>query len=81
MYHTIEFRGDYTLDLEVSPQNRRAQLLIRDGTRVRTQLRPYVHETEYGPVEVADLFFEDGTTTRGIPFACFSFVSERENRR
>jgi hypothetical protein len=31
-------------------------------------------EAEDGPVEVADLFFQDGTTTRGIRFASFSFV-------
>jgi hypothetical protein len=27
-----------------------------------------------GPVEVADLFFQDGSTIRGVSFACFSFV-------
>ena len=33
-------------------------------------------ETSTGPVEVADLFFEDGTATRGVPFACFCFLEE-----
>lgn len=81
MYHTIEFRVDFTVDLEVSPRDRLERLLIRQGTRVRSQLRPYIHETEYGPIEMADLFFEDGTATRGIPFASFCFVSERKGRR
>jgi hypothetical protein len=49
-------------------------LVLRRGTRAVAQLRPHVAETSAGPVEVADLFFEDGTATRGIPFACFSFV-------
>jgi len=31
-------------------------------------------ETEDGPVEVADLFFADGTTTRRVRFESFSFV-------
>jgi hypothetical protein len=30
-----------------------------------------------GPVEVADLFFADGTATRRVPFASSSFVGER----
>ena len=31
-------------------------------------------DTNDGPVEVADLFFEDGTTTRKVPFTYFAFV-------
>jgi hypothetical protein len=38
------------------------------------QIKPYVVETEDGPVEVADLFFEDGTTTQRVPFSLFSFI-------
>jgi hypothetical protein len=41
---------------------------------VRAQLKPYVADTADGPVEVADLFFEDGTATRQVPFACFRFA-------
>jgi hypothetical protein len=37
-------------------------------------VKPGVLETEDGPVEVADLFFADGTATRQIRFASFSFV-------
>jgi hypothetical protein len=74
MYHTIEFAMDLWVDLEVSPKQPLERLLLRRGTRVFAQLRPHVVETAGGPVEVADLFFEDGTATRGIPFACFSFV-------
>ena len=43
--------------------------------RVRVQIKPYVEETEEGPVEMADLFFEDGSATRKVPFAQFRFVS------
>jgi hypothetical protein len=38
------------------------------------QIKPYVMETEDGPIEVADLFFVDGTTARMVPFESFSFV-------
>jgi hypothetical protein len=31
-------------------------------------------ETKRGPAEVADLFFENGSMTRRVPFRCFVFV-------
>ena len=73
MYHTIEFAERVVLDLEISPKQRMEQLLVQRGDRMQAQLRPYVIEGEDGPVEVADLFFADGTTARAIPFARFSF--------
>jgi hypothetical protein len=76
MYHTIEFRLDFVLDLETSPSNWLQQLNIKQGARVKVQLKPYVVETPDGPVEVADLFFEDGATARAVVFACFNFVDE-----
>jgi hypothetical protein len=48
--------------------------LIHKGTRVATQLKPYVVETGGEAIDVADLFFEDGTVSRGVPFAFFSLV-------
>ena len=74
MYHTIEFADNVTVDLEISAKRPLERLVIPRGTRQRAQTRPYVIETEHGPVEVADLFFEDGTTARTVPFESFSFV-------
>jgi hypothetical protein len=74
MYHTVEFAAEFMVDLEVSRKQPLERVLIRRGTRVRAQLRPYVVETDNGPVEVADLFFEDGTSTRGVRFEWFTFV-------
>lgn len=74
MFHSIKFTGDLTVDLEVSPKQHLERLRIRKGDRLQAQIKPYVVETEDGLVEVADLFLEDGTTTRMVPFACFSFV-------
>ena len=74
MYHTIEFTVNATIDLEVSPNRWREQVLINKGQRLRVQTKPYVVETDDGLVEVADLFLEDGTTTRMVPFEAFSFV-------
>jgi hypothetical protein len=74
MYHTIEFSGDFFADLETSPRHPLKRVRIRKGSRLRVQVRPYVVESAYGPVEVADLFFADGTATRRVPFASFCFV-------
>jgi hypothetical protein len=74
MYHTIEFSVEFMVDLEISPKHWLERMLIRRGTRLQAQIKPYVVETEDGPVEVADVFFADGTTTRRVPFEWFSFV-------
>jgi hypothetical protein len=74
MYHTIEFDEPLTLDLEVSAKYPLERVFVKKGTRLRAQIKPYVVDTEDGPVEVVDLFFEDGTTTRRIRFSSFSFV-------
>jgi hypothetical protein len=74
MYHTIEFTVEFSGDLETSRKHRLERILLPSGTRLRAQIRPHVVETEDGPVEVADLFFEDGTATRGVPFASFSLL-------
>ncbi len=74
MYHTIEFCVDFTVDLQVSRKQPLERLRLTKGTRCQVQLRPYVAESVNGPVEVADLYFQDGTVGLMIPFACFSFV-------
>jgi hypothetical protein len=74
MYHVIEFTEALTLDLEVSSKQPLERIAVQPGTRQRAQLRPYVVETDDGPAEVADLFFQDGTTTRSVRFASFAFV-------
>jgi len=74
MYHIIEFDEPLTLDLEISSKQPLEQVSVRKGTRLQAQIKPYVVETEEGPVEVADLFFDDGTTTRRVRFSSFSFA-------
>jgi hypothetical protein len=74
MYHTIQFTEPFAGDLEISPKHHLERILLRSGTQVRVQLKPYVVETQDGPREMADLFFEDGTATRGVPFSVFTFV-------
>jgi hypothetical protein len=74
MYHTIEFAVELVLDLEISRTDWLQIMHVIKGTRLKAQLKPYVVESATGPVEVADLFFDDGSASSGVPFACFSFV-------
>jgi len=74
MYHTIEFDEPLTLDLEISRKHPLERLSVAKGTRLRAQVRPRILETERGPVEVADLFFEDGSAARSVRFSSFSFI-------
>jgi hypothetical protein len=74
MYHPIEFTTEFSVDVEVSPKQPLERLRIERGTRVRAQIKPYVVDYRDGPTEVADLFFEDGTATRMVPYACFCFI-------
>ena len=77
MYHTIEFYAKFLVDLETPSRHRLEQFLIRRGTRLRAEVKPYAMETAEGPVEVADLFFENGMTARMVPFEAFSFGNPR----
>ncbi len=71
MYHSLEFHTELTVDLEISPKHYLERLRIHKGTRLKAQLKPQVVETLDGPTEVADLFFEDGSVTRRVPYAVF----------
>jgi hypothetical protein len=74
MYHVIEFAADVQVDLQTSPRDRLERVLIRRGDRLWAQLRPHVEASATGPVEMADLFFEDGSAVRGVRYAFFRFV-------
>jgi hypothetical protein len=74
MYHTIEFAADHVIDLEVSRRSRLERVLVRKGTRLQAMIKPGIMEGEEAPIEVADLFFENGTASRCVPFDWFSLV-------
>ena len=74
MFHLIKFNTDAHVDVEISPRHRLKHLRIRAGTIARVILRPHIAEAAAGPVEVADLFFQDGIATRHVPFKKFRFI-------
>jgi hypothetical protein len=72
--HTIQFAAEFVALPEIPPRQGRLRTLLRKGDRLKAQVRPYVVETKRGPVEVADLSFEDGTAARRVPYRYFRFV-------
>jgi len=76
MYHNIEFRLKGLAALETPGSARLEQVVIKAGTRLRAHVKPHVVESNWGPVEAADLFLDDGSVARGVRFASFSFLDE-----
>ncbi len=74
MYHLIEFCAPFVLDVEVSPQHRLQHVRVGKGARAYAQLAPQIVETAQGPIEVADLYFDDGPVARLVPYEQFRFV-------
>ncbi len=74
MYQTIHFRLKGLAELETPGKPQMERLLIQQGTRLNVEVKPYVVESERGPVEVADLYLEDGSVARAVRFAAFTFV-------
>jgi hypothetical protein len=78
MVHPIEFTTGCFVCLQPVGRPVLAPVLVLPGTRARAEVLPGVVESADGPVEVADLVFEDGSRAYGLPFACFFFVEEEE---
>jgi hypothetical protein len=74
MYHRLQFLGTNRIDLRVPGKARLEQLLIRRGEIIEAVVRPYVEETEDGPLEVADLHLPGDGTLLAVPMKCFQFV-------
>lgn len=74
MYHSIQFRLKSVAELETPGKPHLERVVIQPGTRLHVQIQPYVVESERGPVEVADLFLEDGSIARAVRFATFTFL-------
>ena len=76
MYHSIEFERDLLAELDVPGEGRMPRILIEQGTRLRTEIHPYVVESALGPIEVADLLLQDDSIARSVAFASFHFRDE-----
>ena len=74
MYHLIEFKANFTDEQGLTVRERVERLLALKSKRAHVHLRPHVVETAQGPVEVADLYFQDGTVSHQVRFDQFRFI-------
>jgi hypothetical protein len=71
-YH-LRFRDTCRVDLQIRGKPRLERVKIRSGEVIEAHVRPFVQETDNGPIEMADLFLGAEGVLRGVPMACFQF--------
>jgi hypothetical protein len=81
MLHTIEFRWVVLAEVDRADYAYPQRVVIKEGTRLRAEIKPYVAESDDGPVEVANLSLEDGSALRAVRFAAFRFLDGAKNRK
>ena len=81
MLHAIEFRWVVLAEVERPGYAYLERAVIKEGTRLRAEIKPYVAESEDGPIEVADLSFEDGSIARAVRFAAFRFLDKSKRSK
>jgi len=74
MIHAIEFRWVVLAKVERPDSAILERVVITEGTRLAARIKPYVAESDDGPIEVADLYLEDGSVARAVRFAAFRFL-------
>ncbi len=74
MAHIIEFCKGFTADVQVLSKKRMERIRIRNGMQACVEVRPYVLETQKGPVEAADLYFKEGCVIHNVLYEDFRFV-------
>jgi len=74
MFHQIEFCWAVFADVERPDYAFMQRMVIKCGDRFAARRKPYVAESANGPVEVADLYLEDGTIVKEVRYAAFRFL-------
>ena len=80
MVHAIEFRRVVLAEVDRPEYRYQQRVVIKRGTRLHARIKPYVAESPDGPVEVADLYIDDGSVARAVQFAAFRFLDGATGR-
>jgi hypothetical protein len=81
MIHEIEFRWVVLAEVDRPEYAYLQRVVIKEGTRMHARIKPYVAQSPDGPVEVADLYFDDGSVARAVRFAAFRFLDRAKSRK
>jgi hypothetical protein len=76
MIHTIEFRWLVLAEINGPEYGLMQGIVINEGTRLSARIKAYVADSPDGPIEMADLYLEDGSVVRAVRFAAFAFLDE-----
>ncbi|OAI45073.1 hypothetical protein AYO44_13195 [Planctomycetaceae bacterium SCGC AG-212-F19] len=74
MYHRLQFLVNHQLDLQMPKKARLEQLIVKQGEIIEARVRPYVQETQEGPVEMADLELPGDGTLLAVRMELFCFA-------
>jgi len=74
MVHVIEFVTDWKAEIQTRPGRPLEKMILHQGARRCAEVRPRVIEMGKDLIEAADLFFDDGSVARNVPFAAFFFA-------
>ena len=74
MLHRIEFRWLVLAEIDRPEYALMQRIVIKEGTQFSAKIKPYVAESPDGPIEVADLYLDDGSVLRAVRFAAFRFL-------
>ena len=74
MCHQIEFCWAVFADVERPGYALGQRMIIKFGERLTARIQPYVVESACGPVEMANLYLEDGAIVTGVRYAAFRFL-------
>jgi len=81
MLHAIEFRWVVLAEVDRPDYAYLERVVIKEGTRLHAEIKPYVAESDDGPIEVADLHMQDGSIARAVRFAAFRFLDKSKRRK
>ena len=81
MLHRIEFRWLVLAEVDRPEYAYPQRVVIKEGTQLPAKIKPYVVESPDGPIEVADLYLEDGSLARAVRFAAFRFLDGSKSRK
>jgi len=81
MLHAIEFRWLVIAEVDRPDYVFLERVIIKEGTRLQAEIKPYVAESDDGPIEVADLHMQDGSVARAVRFAAFRFLDQSKRRK
>jgi hypothetical protein len=81
MFHHIEFCLATIAEVQRPEDALMQRLVIREGERLVVQCKPHVEESADGPVEVADLYLEEGSILKAVRYAAFRFLDGLKTRK